>query len=59
MLEKNENVKDELLVCLQEYHKLVPQSEDGVLQTKFCVGKDTLNTISLKFKRVLGVVGRD
>lgn len=39
VLKKNENVKDELLFCLREYHKLVEDDDNGQLLHKLCVGK--------------------
>ena len=37
VLQKNENIKEELLVCMEQYHNLVPEV-DGQLQHKFCIG---------------------
>lgn len=37
VLMKNENVKEELLVCLRQYHELVGNDEDG-LSHKLCIG---------------------
>lgn len=35
---KNENIKEQLLVCLQQYHNLVGDV-DGVMEHKLCIGK--------------------
>ena len=38
VLKKNENVKEELLFCLKEYHNLVDDDDNGKLLHKLCIG---------------------
>lgn len=40
---QNENVKEELLVCLQQYHALVDVGEGDTLQHKLCIGRFLTN----------------
>lgn len=35
---KNENVKEDLLFCLRQYH-LLCEGEDGNLKHKLCIGR--------------------
>lgn len=49
VLKRNENVKEDLLVCLQEYHKLT-EAEDGSLSHRFCIGKYFLIINPIKYR---------
>lgn len=48
VLVKNENVKEDLLFCLRQYHQLA-QGSDGEIQHKLCIGKSYLNILDLSF----------